>query len=746
MELHGVFRNYVYGPDDGSGYAILRVRIAPGEYVICEPNECVPPRGLTLGTTLCLTGEYRPGRRIYFPYDGEPSFVFTSAAVVMPNDVESAVEFIENLGIRGIANANARHIVDVTGPDVEGYFRNNPDVSDFKSKIPTLTNSAAAALIRRIMTTTTQRQLEEYAKSCGLTYNDADKLYQRIVKSAGKECTFDEVIDILKPKRMNVQAQIGHGVYYYCAKSDISFDVADLFGKKLGYRAYHPERLLSLVFQAMQWFENQGHVWSSLDILYEMCRKLTNKSAFPDVVISKWALYAAVRMGRGLFKEEENGERIYLESSWFDERNIVSNVRRIQATSKVLPYYNSIISDIEDERGVVFSAAQRECFEFLHNSGVHIVTGGAGTGKTTVISGLLTAYTKLNPDCEVALCAPTGRAAQRMTELCATYGSNVRAYTIHKLLEFAPFDGEAVPSFNEKNPLAADMLIVDEMSMVDMHLFALLTSAIKDGALVILCGDVSQLPSVAAGRVFWDLIESRQFHVVRLTSNYRQANAGGANNIIENANRINTGKWVLQCGADFDVIACGSDLDAQNTVLQLMKKNPMQTVLSTVRKEIAGVDDLNKVLQPIVNTSSGGSVGYGSVTFRENDHIIMTRNDYSVGYVNGDVGVITSIGNGQMIIQFGDEERIVEHANYKDISLAYAMTIHKSQGSEYDSVIVVLPSRAPGMLARNLLYTAVTRAKKHITLVVRDEEIIRKAVRNTRNSCRRTTLKDLLTR
>ena len=746
MELHGVFRNYVYEPDDNSGYAILRVRIAPGEYVICEPNGCVPPRGLTLGVNLCLTGEYRPGRRIYFPYDGEPSFVFTSATIVMPNDVESAVEYIENLGIRGIANANARHIVDITGPDVEGYFRNNPDVADFKSKIPTITNAAAAALIRRVMTTTTQHQLEKYAKAYGLTHNDADKMYQCIVREVGRECTFDEVIDILKPKRMGVNAQIGHGLYYYCARSDVPFDTADSFGEKLGYRAYHPERLLSLVFQAMQQFENQGHVWSNLDTLYEACCKLTKKMAFPDVVISKWALYAAVRMGRGFFREERNGERIYLESSWFDERSIVSNVRRIQATSKVLPYYNSIISDIENERGVSFSAAQRECFEFLRNSGVHIVTGGAGTGKTTVISGLLTAYTRLNPDCEVALCAPTGRAAQRMTELCATYGSNVRAYTIHKLLDFAPFGGEAAPSFNEKNPLAADMLIVDEMSMVDMHLFALLTKAIKDGALVILCGDVSQLPSVAAGRVFWDLIESQQFHVVRLTANYRQANAGGANNIIENANRINAGKWVLQRGADFDVIVCHDDLEAQDTVVQLMRRNPLQTVLTTVRKDAGGVDELNKVLQPIVNTSCGGSIQYGSVKFRENDHIIMTRNDYSVGYVNGDVGVITSVSNGQMTIQFGDEERVIEHANYKDVSLAYAMTIHKSQGSEYDSVIVVLPSRAPGMLARNLLYTAVTRAKKHITLVISDEATIRKAVRNTRNACRRTTLKDLLTR
>lgn len=746
MELCGVFRNYVYEPDDNSGYAVLRIRIGPGEYVICEPNGCVPPCGLTLGTTLCLTGEYVPGRRIYFPYDGEPNFIFSAATVAMPNSVESAVEFIENLGIRGIANANARHIVDITGPDIEEYFRNNPDVSDFKSKIPSLTNAAAAALIRRIMTTTTQRRLYDFAKPYGLTYAEAFRLYQHIVQDVGKECTIDEVMDILKPKRLNAHAQIEHGVYYYCAKSDVLFDTADLLGKALGYRAYHPERLKSIVFKAMQIFETQGHVWSSLDMLYDVCRTLTKTSAFARTVISKWALYAAVRTGHGLFKEEQNGERIYLESSWFDERSIVSNVRRIQATNKVLPYYNSIISDIENERGVTFSAAQRECFEFLRHSGMHIVTGGAGTGKTTVISGLLTAYTRLNPDGQVALCAPTGRAAQRMTELCATYGSNVRAYTIHKLLDFAPFGGEAIPGFNEKNPLSADMLIVDEMSMVDMHLFALLTRAVKDGALVILCGDVNQLPSVAAGRVFWDLIESDQFHVVRLTANYRQANAGNYNNIIENANRINDGMWVLQYGADFDIIKCSDDVEMQTAVMDLIAQNPKQTVLTTVRKGDAGVYALNSALQPIVNTYSGNSTQYGSVKFRERDNIIMMRNDYSVGYVNGDVGIIKSIGDGQMIVQLGDEERVIEHSHYKDVSLAYAMTIHKSQGSEYDSVIVVLPSSAPSMLARNLLYTAVTRAKKHITIVMTGEEALRKAVRNTRNACRRTTLKDLLSR
>lgn len=738
MELQGVFHSYTY-PVQHDGYGVLRVRVAPGSYAVCEPRGCLALANLTPGAPVTMTGEFADGRIPDFPFYGEPRFHFKTICRSMPLDVISAVEFVKNLQIRGIADANAQHIVNLTGPDIESYFANNPDAVDFHKKIPSVTISAAEAFIRNIMSCSTEKKLFDFAYDCGFSYGDVMKLYKAVRADMLRECGFDEIIDILAPHKMNALGVIPHGVYYYGAKAGIAFDSIDHLGKKLGYRAYNVERIKSLTFSALQKFETGGHIWSSLEQIYESCRAGVMKSAFPQSVISRWAIFAAIRNGKGLFVEEGYGKRIYLESSWFDEHTIANGVRRIQASKKVLPFNNRIIDDIEQERGFSFSPAQKLCFDFLQESGIHIVTGGAGTGKTTVISGLLSGYTRNNPKGQVALCAPTGRAAQRMTELCHSYGANVKAFTIHKLLDFVPFDGDAKPSYDETNPLEADMIIVDEMSMVDMHLFAMLINAIKDGALVILCGDVSQLPSVGAGRVFCDLIESEQLDVVRLTSNYRQAGISGKNNIIANAERINAGKWVLTSGSDFSAVECKDDNEMRQVVLDLVTQNPDRTVLSTVREGCAGVNALNIALQPIINTAPGKSISIGRFIFGVNDIVLMTRNNYEIGYVNGDVGRITDIDAQSMTIELGDDEKTIPRECFSDVQLAYAMTIHKSQGSEYDDVVVVLPSSAPNMLARNLLYTAVTRAKKHVT-IVGCSGAIRSAVHNIRNQNRRTTL------
>lgn len=743
-DLYCAFHSYIYQSDDNAGYAILRARVSPGRYVICQPSGCIPPHGLTYGTPLLCSGEYNPGSQYVNGYEHDKCFVCNAIVQTMPADVASAIEFVSNMDIRGIADANARHIIDVTGPDIVSYFWNNPDAKDFKSKIPSLGIAAAEAFIRRIMTTTTQKQMLDAFHQHGATYRDVFRLYQAVVKDVGHECTMDEVMMVLKPHLTNALGQVPHGLYYYGAKADMKFDTIDAMGKQLGYRAYHPERLTSVLLAVMTNFASNGHVWASLNDVYKECKKMSRCGVFSSVAISKWALYATAKIGRGLFVVESDGERIYLESSWFDEHNAVKQLRRIQGSQQVLPYYETIVDEIESEFGVTFSAGQRKCFNFLRKSGIHIVTGGAGTGKTTTISGLLSAYVRLNPSAKIALCAPTGRASQRMTELCSVFGGNVRGATIHKALDFAPFDGEALPTYNEQNPLDADLIIVDEMSMVDLHLFSNLLQAVKNGASIIFCGDVSQLPPVGCGKVFWDLINSKQFETVKLTANYRQANAGNANNIIENSIRINEGNYNLKTGADFEIITRRTDAEMQQVVLDLVKQNGDYTIVTTVRdKSDASVNELNDKLQDIINPCYGGFVKYGNVEFRENDRIIMMRNDYSTGYVNGDVGTIESIAHGEITVLLGGEEKVIEQSNFKDIALAYAMTIHKSQGSEYDSVIVVLPASAPNMWLRNLLYTAVTRAKKHVVIVCQPDAI-EYAVKNTKTADRRTTLKELL--
>lgn len=750
MEKCGVFHSYVYQSEDGDNYCIIRVRVGKGKYMLCEPRGgALLPQNLTYGTPVSCEGYIDTRRKYQPPYIYDKCFMCSSMVQTMPTDVASAIEFVEHMGIRGIAAANARHIVDVTGPDMYSYFWANPDAEDFASRISSLRLPAAEAFIRRIMTTTTQQQMLQAFGIHGATYSDVFLMYQAIMRDYGRECTMDEVMLTLKPHMMNAQGLIPRGLYYYGARAGMEFDTIDAIGKTMGYRAYNSERLVSLMMKVMSSLSQNGHVWSSLNDIYKQCKSLVSTTAFARTPISKWALYAAAKANRGLFVVENNGERIYLESSWFDERLVVNHLRRIQGTQQVLPFYETIVDEIEDERGMTFSAAQRACFDFLKKSGVYIVTGGAGTGKTTTISGLLSAYIKLNPVAQVALCAPTGRASQRMTELCRAFGGNVRAYTIHKLLDFAPFDGETLPNYNEQNPLSADLLIVDEMSMVDLHLFAILLQAVKNGASVILCGDVCQLSSVGSGQVFGDLIDSKQFMTVRLTTNYRQMNAGvNNNNIIENANRINEGRWDLQTGPDFEIITCDSDEEIQKVVIDLARANPDSTVLTTVHDGFAGVEFLNAALQPMMNLLGGKTVTYGKrnqYTLQENDRIVMVRNDYEVGYVNGDVGTIVSVDEsaGIVTVNLGGIEKEIESKNWQDISLAYAMTIHKSQGSEYDSVIIAMPSSATNMWLRNLLYTAITRAKKHVVIVCLPDAI-EVAAQNTKTSDRRTTLKELL--
>ena len=742
LELYGVFHSYVYEPDDSDGSGVVRVRVGPGEYVVCDSCKCALPLGLTYGTPLIMEGEYREGRSYNFPYNGELGFTFTSICPTTPHDIASAVTYVANLGVRGIADTMARKIVDVTGPDLVDYFNRNPSAEDLHDAIPMLKVAVADALIQKVMMTSTEKRLYDFMTGiAGVTYKHAFRVYKLISKELGRDCSYDEVLDALRPKRSVVMGSNANGCYYYCSKAGIPFEPMDLIAKELGYRAYHPERIRELTYHGMVQVANNGHTYTDLDSLYRVCNQIAEMSAF-DEPISKWAIFAAVKVATWLFVERNNGARIYLGPSWFDECSVVENVRRIQATQKVLPFNKTIVSQVESEYGVKFSAAQRECFSFLENSGIHIVTGGAGTGKTTIISGLLAAYTRLNPDAHVALCAPTGRAAQRMTELCSKFGENVRAYTIHKLLDFEPYGDEPMPSYNEKNPLGADMLIVDEMSMVDSHLFALLMKAIKDGALIILCGDVNQLPSVGAGRVFGDLIDSGQFHVVRLIANYRQAN--GKNNIIENAVKINEGKRNLVYTPEFQLITCDSDIEMQDVVMDLISFNKDQTVLTTIRRGSAGVIALNRALQPVINPCGRNGLKINGTTFYVGDQILMVRNNYEVGYVNGDVGVVKEIDGNKMTVELGNGEHEIADKNLDDVMLAYAMTIHKSQGSEYDSVIIVLPSSAPGMLARNLLYTAVTRAKKQVTIVAQ-KGAVEMAIKNVRNTERKTTLKEMLT-
>ena len=369
------------------------------------------------------------------------------------------------------------------------------------------------------------------------------------------------------------------------------------------------------------------------------------------------------------------------------------------------------------------------------------ITSKSYLSVSTTINGLLKAYECIHPDAKIKLCAPTGRAAQRITE-----STGREAETIHRLLEFRPFGKILDVGHNSDNPIDADVIVVDESSMLDIELASLFFTAIKNDTLVLIVGDINQLPSVGAGDVLHDMISSHVIPTVQLKTVYRQA---GTSPIVSNANAINEGNNKFIINDDFKVDTFNSDKDIADAVIEYLKmhydpENPFGIqVLVPSRVGDAGLNVLNSRLQAILNPTTGG-VQHGKNTFRTGDKVILTQNNYSEGYFNGDIGVVVSTDDslGEVVIQtIGAETKQLTLSKelLDDLMLAYVMTIHKSQGSEFPEVIVVMPSRPTSMLKRNLFYTGVTRARKKVW-VLECKGSIEKALQNTDTGMRRTNL------
>ena len=574
--------------------------------------------------------------------------------------------------------------------------------------------SKAEIIVSHIMKKHVHAQLFSFITHFGGTFANAEKIYAKYVERAMTVLSSDP--------------------YRVCFDAGIQFNIADAIAKSFGVKAMDKKRIIAAVETVLGRCAAAGNTYMPLDSAIKSVRRLLGNSA-SEQSLSAIVIADAVTSGADTLYLE--GGNIYLRYLYWQE------VRTAHALKRLIRYGVQTECDPEElctyaegVCGVKYAERQREIFKALQHGGVCVLTGGPGTGKTTVVKGFLTAYEKLFPDKTIRLCAPTGRASQRMHE-----ATERPATTIHRLIEYKPFGDTAVCK-NESDPIDADCVVVDECSMISIDVAELLFNAIRPGTMVLLVGDVEQLPAVGAGNVLGDIINSKVAPVVALTKTQRQ---GAGSPIIENARRIREGDPELMVNrADFRIISAEDD-SIPGIVQQLYSQyhNPddpfkAQVLTPSRKNRLTGSKVISKNIRKAVNKNPK-SIRYGDMQFSVGDKVMTIQNNYSIGYFNGDVGIIRHIGQDSITIDLGGSSLTIPLDCLEDVILAYACTVHKSQGSEYETVILALPSEPLNMLQRNILYTAITRAKKRVFIVAAENAVMTCVCTETTNK-RQTTL------
>lgn len=732
MEREGIVSKIIYKNEDNQ-YVVFAVETEDGE----DETFVGYLSGIEEGMYIAARGEYvdHPSYNLQFKV--------SEYEVKMPDDLVSMERYLGSGAIKGIGEIMAKRIIKKFGKDTFRIMEEEPErLSEIKGISERKANEIGVQFIEK----QAMREALMFLSEFGISPNLAVKIFNEYGQ---------RMYTIVKKNPYQIAEDI----------SGVGFKIADAIAMRAGIGMQSDFRVRAAIIYTLNQATGLGHIYLPKSLLLNWTKQLLAKSsegsrqemdpygyadnpfAVDEGVVETQLMNLQIE-GKVVFRERDGEVIIYTAGHYHQELDAARILLETKSTVKIPEdTLDTVISSIEAAERITLDELQKEAIRQAAGQGVLVITGGPGTGKTTTINAIIKYFEQ--EELDLLLAAPTGRAAKRMTE-----ATGYKAQTIHRLLELnggvSEENGNAGIRFerNASNPLEADVIIIDEMSMVDLSLMHALLQAVMPGTHLILVGDENQLPSVGAGNVLKDIIRSDCIPVVALNRIFRQEESSA---IVENAHKINKGAPIRldNKSRDFFYLPRQSTKDVANEVgLLLTKKLPGYVgcqgkeiqVLTPMRNGELGVGSLNTVLQRVLNPPDSGKrekeLHNGSI-FREGDKVMQIRNNYKlewsiysekgrfkieegVGIFNGDMGMIKEIDdyNEELVVLFDDDKEVRYPYNLLDeLELSYAITIHKSQGSEYPAVVLPLFSGPRVLMNRNLLYTAVTRAKQCVVIV-----------------------------
>ena len=664
--------------------------------------------------------------------DDQP-YVAVAKCAAKSGSEAAAIMFLTETRFEQIGPATSAEIVRRFGADIFGFVGREDAVKELCT-IRGITKKTALQFVSRLKALRIEQELLEYITSYGGTFEDARYIFDKY--------GLDSITQIEKNP-------------YILRYLSVPYTVCESIAKEKGIGQFDPRRIAALLDECFRQNTGRGNTCMTFATLIRIADRIERDSN------SGWQtnpFFLGAELVKGLgtrYKARKEGDVHYFYTDEMEqlERRAAEQTTRLLNSGQPCPDDPARIKEIEDMRGIAYAPEQKEAFRLLQKGGVALLTGGPGTGKSTVIDGLILYYEKAFPKADVALCAPTANAAKRLRE---TTGRN--AQTIHKLLDIRPYSDTEYESKDEYDQLHHGLIIVDEASMIDIKLFHMLLCAVKNGALLILSGDEDQLRSVGPGNVLHDLLSNDRIPKCRLTKVFRQDEQS---EIVQNSQRIRQGdtSFVEAFARDrkhhdrYFIGRVHTEEELERASISMMKRlydpsDPQKTRLFTpVRKQkyIYSTVNLNRILQGIYNSGpKEDTLTYGGTTFAKGDPVIFIRNNYQSGYINGDEGVVKAIVDGDtrhrsLLVEVDGETIAVTGKDIDDLDLAYTLTTHKAQGSECETAVIVVPEQPKSMLCRSMIYVAATRAKTRNVFLVQNYAL-EEAIRNERQEIRVTGL------